>query len=83
MLADQRVQPGHPGRALSQPGPSQRPPGLIHQLDIMMILSPVITHQQQHRYLSLRQPEPPPACGRTISDLMNECSRPQAGTTSQ
>jgi hypothetical protein len=42
VLTDQRMQPGHPRSALTEPGPRQRPAGLVHQLDIMMILSPVI-----------------------------------------
>jgi hypothetical protein len=46
VLADQRMEPGQARRALTQPGPRQSPPGLIHQLDIVMILGPVITNEQ-------------------------------------
>jgi hypothetical protein len=39
------------------PGPRQRPPGLIHQLDIMMIPSPVITHQQNRHPHTSQSPD--------------------------
>ncbi len=70
MFADQRMQPGHTGRALAQPGPGQNPPGLVHQLDIVMISGPVITNQQNCHLRTSRSPwTTPAACGRTISDL--------------
>ena len=34
----------HPGRALGQPPLRQHLPGLVHHLDVVMILGPVITH---------------------------------------
>jgi hypothetical protein len=72
MLADQRMQPGHTGRALAQPGPGQNPPGLVHQLNVMMISGPVITNKQNRHPRTSRSPwTTPAACGRTISDLMN------------
>jgi hypothetical protein len=52
LRADHRMQPGHPGRALGQPRPRQRPAAGLHQLDIMMIFGPVITHQQHARLQS-------------------------------
>jgi hypothetical protein len=47
LCADHRVQPSYPGRTLGQPGLGQRAPGRIHHLDIVVILRPVISHQQQ------------------------------------
>jgi len=44
LLADHRVQPGRsPPRPRASRARGQRPAALIHQLDIVMILSPVIT----------------------------------------
>jgi hypothetical protein len=37
MIADHRMQPGHPGRTLGQPCPGQGPAGMIHQLNIVMV----------------------------------------------
>jgi hypothetical protein len=83
MLAGHRMQPGHPGQTLGQPCPGQGPAGVIHQLDIVMPFSPVVSDQHQHA-VSLHQGQPATGSrGRTTSDLMNECSRPKAGTTSQ
>jgi Potassium-transporting ATPase A subunit len=42
-----------------------------------------ITHVQPHRHSRPRCRITPAASGRTISDLMKQCSRPKAGTTSQ
>jgi hypothetical protein len=60
LLADHRVQPGHPRRSLRQPGPGQRAPGLVHQLNVVMILCPVIAYQQhmssRPRHHPVRQP---------------------------
>jgi len=78
LLADHRVQPGHPRRALRQPGPGQHPPRLIHQLDVVMILSPVISCEKQRVSRPGQQPASA-ARGRTISDLINECSRRAGG----
>ena len=45
LLADHRVQPGDPGHALRQPRPGQPAPGLVHQLDIVMIFRPIVSHE--------------------------------------
>jgi len=74
-LGDQRVQPGHPHDALRQAGPRQHPAATIHYLDIVMGLSPVIPDEQPHpisRSPADRSQQP---SRRTISDLMNQCSR--------
>lgn len=52
VLPDQRTQLGHARRALAQPGPLQRPPALVHQLDIMMTGGPVITREQNRHLCS-------------------------------
>jgi hypothetical protein len=83
LLPDQLVQPGHPGYPFWQRlRPSTRP-RLIHQLHVMMILSPVIACEQAHQFSRLKCRIRSAACGRTISALMKQCSRQQAGTTSQ
>jgi hypothetical protein len=48
----------------------------------MMTLGPVISHQQ-HALSRPRRQLARAACERAVSDLMNQCSRQQAGTTSQ
>ena len=47
------------------------------------VLSPVITDEQAHQFSRLKCPIRSAARGRTISALMKQCSRQQAGTTSQ
>src|SRR5208283_1390066 len=47
LSADHRVQPGDPGHPLGQPCLGQRAPGLVHQLDVVMILRPIVSHEQQ------------------------------------
>jgi hypothetical protein len=47
------------------------------------VLSPVITYEQAHQFSRLKYRIRSAACGRTISALMTQCSRQQAGTTSQ
>src|SRR5215470_6726435 len=42
--ADQLVQLPDPSHPLRQPPGGQHPAGLIHHLDVVMILRPVITH---------------------------------------
>ena len=61
----------------------QHPAPLIHQLHVMMILSPVITYEQAHQFSRLKCRIRSAACGRTISALMKQCSRHLARTTSQ
>jgi hypothetical protein len=50
VLADHRVQPGHPGRALFQPRPGQYPAAGVHYLDVVILLRPVISHEQLHSF---------------------------------
>jgi hypothetical protein len=47
MLGDQPMQPGDPGDPLLQPGPGQHSPCLVLELNIMVLLDPVISHKQQ------------------------------------
>ena len=76
LLPDQDVQPGHPCHALRQPPAGQHPALLVHQLHVVMILSPVIPHEQPHKFSRPKSRIWPAACGRTISALMKQCSRP-------
>ena len=51
---------------------------------VKMVLSPVITHEQPHSRSRSQHRNHPAASGRTISDLIKQCSCPaRAGTTSQ
>jgi hypothetical protein len=61
MLADHLMQPGHPGRPLGQPRPGQDPARIIHQLNIVMIFSPVIPDQHEHRHLPSKKASQQPA----------------------
>jgi len=46
MISDQRVQPGDPDDPLRQPATGQPSTGLVHDLDVVMGLGPVITDEQ-------------------------------------
>ena len=81
--ADQLVQLRDPGHALGQPPFRQHFPGLIHHFHVVMVLSPVIAHEQPHQVSSQQCRNMSAASRRTISDLMKLCSRHPAGTTSQ
>ena len=83
LLPDQLMQPGQPGHPLRQPPPGQHPAPLVHQLHVMMILSPVIAYEQAHQFSRLKCRIRSAACGRPISALMKQCSRHLARTTSQ
>jgi len=63
-----------------EPPGSQPPAGIIDDLHIVVILSPVITHEQ-HR-VSLQRDRDPSARGGDPSDLMDRCSPTTRGTTS-
>ncbi len=69
LLPDQGVQPGNPRHALRQPLPGQHPSGLVHQLHIVMVLSPVIPHEQPH-------PLSRPRCRKPGSSLRENNQRP-------
>jgi hypothetical protein len=49
VLGDQLMQPGDPGDPLLQPGLSQHSAYLVLELDVMVLLSPVVPHEQQTR----------------------------------
>jgi hypothetical protein len=74
---------GHPGHALGQPPLRQHLLGLVHHLHVVIILSPVIAHEQPHPLSRPRCRKQAAASGRTISDLMKLCSPQPEGTTSQ
>ena len=82
-LTGHGVQPGHPGHAFGQPGLRQPTARGVHQLDVVMILGPVVPNEQSQRCSRLAIRTVPAACGRTISALMTQCSRRiRTGTTS-
>jgi hypothetical protein len=51
VFGEHLVQPGHPSHALGQPGPAQPFPGLVEDLHIVVVLGPVIPHEQRHHCL--------------------------------
>ena len=52
VLGDHLVQPGHPGHALGQPRPAQPLPVAVEDLDVVVVLGPVVT-DEQHRHCLL------------------------------
>ena len=48
MLGDQRVQPGDPVQAFGQPRPGQPTPVLVDELDVVVVLGPVVPDEQHH-----------------------------------
>jgi hypothetical protein len=55
MLTDQRMQPRDPFQPFRQPRPGQPAPPIISDLDVMVVLRPVITSKQHPRPPSPRQ----------------------------
>src|SRR5664279_6549177 len=80
MLGDQRMQAGDAVHTLRQPRPGQPPALLILDLDIVVILSPVVA-DEQHPLRSLPIADTDTAPGNPCT-LMTKCSRQKAGTTS-
>jgi hypothetical protein len=48
MVTEQGMQPGHPGHTLGQPSLGKPAPRLVLDLDVVVILSPVIAHEQHN-----------------------------------
>jgi len=69
LRADQRMQPRDPRDTLGQPRLGQPASSHIHQLNVVMVLRPVISHEQQRNSRPRRRSTA--ASGRTISDLMS------------
>jgi hypothetical protein len=46
VFADHLVQPGHPGHALGQPRPTQPLAVAVEDLDVVVVLGPVVTDEQ-------------------------------------
>lgn len=74
LFGDHRVQLGHPHRSLGQAGLGQPAPRGIHQLDVVMLLGPVLSHEQAQRFSRFRHRSISTACGRTVSELIKQCS---------
>jgi hypothetical protein len=80
LRGDQRMQRRQPRQPLRQATLDQPLASLINDFDVMVILSPVITHEQHRVPFSLdHQPQ---QRGGDPSDLMDQCSPTTRGTTS-
>jgi hypothetical protein len=76
----QGMQLRHPRQPLRQPLARQPPPGIVHDLNVVVIFGPVVPDKQHHASwlvngIDSRAEEIP-------SDLMVKCSPPARGTTS-
>ena len=71
------MQPGNPVQTLGQPPGCQHPAGVIDDLDIVMVLGPVISHEQ-HR-ASRIDSDTVSSVEETASDLMAKCSPQHTG----
>ena len=75
VFADHRMQPGHAGDPVGQLRLTQPPARLVLQLDIVVVLGPIVADEQQ-----LLHPHPPQwttivgSQRETTSALINECS---------
>lgn len=79
VTTDKLVQCGDPRDSFRRPSLGQPTPRPIHQLDIVMVLGPIISNKQ-HSFSRLCQVNLVlVARGRTISALMNKCSRHDGG----
>ena len=54
VLCDQFVQSGDPRDALGQPPGGESLAGFVHELDVVVVLGPVVAHIQDHRPVLLR-----------------------------
>ena len=54
VLCDQFVQSGDPRDALGQPPGGEALAGFVHEMDVMVVLGPVVAHIQDHRPVLLR-----------------------------
>jgi hypothetical protein len=81
VLGDQRMQAGQPIQPFPKSGPSQPAAGVVDQLDIVMILGPVVPDEQ---HPSLPRPtRTRPAAVSRLGDLMVKYSpAPGRGTSS-
>lgn len=59
VLGDHRMQSSHPRYPLRQPGLGQPPPRGVHQLNVVMRLGPVVSHEQQRIPLFVVDPAQP------------------------
>src|SRR3954468_17670167 len=76
MLTQERMQAGHPSHTLREPRLGQPVTRLILDLDVVVILGPVVPDEQHNGLRSLNITDgASAACGRTTSGLMNKCSR--------
>jgi hypothetical protein len=83
VLADQGVQPGNPARPLGQSSARQHLAVIVDNLDIVMVLGPVISHEQ-HRASGIGLHTLDSSVEDTASDLMVKCSpHRKRGTSSQ
>ena len=79
---DQPVQASDTIKTLRQPSARKPTPLLIRDLDVVMVLGPIVTHEQ-HR-LPLHSSQPRNSAEETADDLMDQCSpKPLRGTSSQ
>jgi len=72
MLADQGVQGGNPVQAFGQPAPCQPLAAVVDDLDVVMVLGPVISHEQ-HR-ASRSDSDTVKSVEEAAGDLMVKCS---------
>jgi hypothetical protein len=82
VVSDQRVQSGDSFDAFGQPPTRQQPALVVDQLDIVMVLGPVISHEQHPVSFPPCRCEPSSA-EETPGDLMVKCSPARRGTSSQ
>jgi hypothetical protein len=90
VFADHLVQPGHPGHALGQPRPTQPLPVAVEDLDVVVVLGPVVT-DEQHLHCLLagllyrgrqRWSRPPRPNGQVLTTLRTNPRFPGQGTSS-
>ena len=75
-LTNDRVQPCDPRHALGQARSGQPPARSVQHLHVVMVLSPVVSHQQPHVASHPRSGRPSAAWRESVGDLMKQCSRP-------
>lgn len=82
MLGHQCMQLGHSGQALWQASSRQNPALFVDELDVVVVLGPVITYEQHRPTSCASLRSVAAAWRRTPGDLMVKCSPEASGGTS-
>jgi hypothetical protein len=82
VIGDQRVQPGDSLNSFGKSSTCEHLALVVEQLDVVMVLGPVISHEQHRVSFLLRFVQAFSSAEETAGDLMVKCSPSLVGGTS-